>query len=305
MKVFILDDQPERCEGLKTLLRQIDRHANFLQANSWKPVLRTLKFGLPDLLIMDWQLNWINAPAVIELLRIYPTLQIAIFTEDLASMDMSQLLQAGVLGIIPRSLDPRHALRALELVLLGGRYIPCAALNLNLPTENRSTITSMSNANTLAKSPSRQCNIKGVSRLSPRQHQIIRFLHMGNTNKMVARALDISEGTVKIHLSTIYRLLGATNRASAVAFYNNWQFEYQKATEPTLSQANITEDKPFTLSISQTASELKNIAPPKSCAALLNTIAENDSRQHMIAQTLQSYSPSVPSPLDTDEDEKE
>jgi hypothetical protein len=53
----------------------------------------------------------------------------------------------------------------------------------------------------------------------------MRFVQMGVTNKAIARNLDISEGTVKIHLATIFRQLGASNRAAAVAIYNGWQPE--------------------------------------------------------------------------------
>ena len=50
----------------------------------------------------------------------------------------------------------------------------------------------------------------------------MRCVHMGSTNKMIARTLGISEGTVKIHLASIFQQLGAPNRAAAVAIYNGW-----------------------------------------------------------------------------------
>jgi DNA-binding CsgD family transcriptional regulator len=56
--------------------------------------------------------------------------------------------------------------------------------------------------------------------LSPRQEQILRCVHMDSTNRMIARALGISEGTVKVHLASIFPQLGAPNRAAAVAIYN-------------------------------------------------------------------------------------
>ncbi len=50
----------------------------------------------------------------------------------------------------------------------------------------------------------------------------MRCVHMGSTNKMIAKTLGISEGTVKIHLACIFQQLGAPNRAAAVAIYNGW-----------------------------------------------------------------------------------
>jgi hypothetical protein len=62
----------------------------------------------------------------------------------------------------------------------------------------------------------------------------MRCVHMGSTNKMIARALGISEGTVKIHLASIFQQLGAPNRAAAVAIYNGWlnaQLEVLRTSE--------------------------------------------------------------------------
>ncbi len=237
MKFFVLDDQPERCEGLKTLLRQIDRHAKFTEAQNWQQVTHILKFGLPDLLVIDWQLSWMEVASLVNLLREYPTLQIAILTDETAAATIDSLLYAGVLGIIPRHLDPRLILRAFELVLLGGHYVPVCALSLALPNDGRPAKIRPSSADKKPKCRSSS----GMERLSPRQHQIMRLVHMGNTNKMIARALGISEGTVKIHLASVFRLLGATNRASAVALYNNWQFEKLQIWR---SKADAMEPKP-------------------------------------------------------------
>ena len=122
----------------------------------------------------------------------------------------------GVAGVIPHSTRPHLIVRALEIVLLGGHYIPPIALRL-LP----STAAARYDAHfqTLAGSLPRR---PPSGLLSPRQAQIMRFVHMGSTNKMIARTLGISEGTVKIHLASIFQQLGAANRAAAVAIYNGW-----------------------------------------------------------------------------------
>ncbi len=221
MKFFVLDDQPERCEGLKTLLRQIDRHAKFTEAQNWQQVMHILRFGLPDLLVIDGQSHWMQVANLVNALREYPTLQVAILSDVTDSEIVDSLLHMGVLGVIPRRLDPRLILRALELVSLGGHYVPVGALNSTLSKES---LPVKNHNHPPDKKIPRRPN-SGMERLSPRQHQIMRLVHMGNTNKMIARTLGISEGTVKIHLASVFRLLGATNRASAVALYNNWQFE--------------------------------------------------------------------------------
>ena len=53
--------------------------------------------------------------------------------------------------------------------------------------------------------------------LSSRQREVLKGLIEGKSNKEIARALNVAEGTVKIHLAALFRVLGATNRAHAAA----------------------------------------------------------------------------------------
>jgi DNA-binding NarL/FixJ family response regulator len=55
-----------------------------------------------------------------------------------------------------------------------------------------------------------------MAMLTPRQYDVLRLLGKGQANKEIARALDISEGTVKIHLAAIFRVLDVRNRTEAV-----------------------------------------------------------------------------------------
>ncbi|UUM21227.1 response regulator transcription factor [Mycoavidus sp. SF9855] len=220
MKFFVLNDQPERREGLKALLRQIDRRANFSEAKDWRQASHRLKRDLHDLFVIDWQLRWMRVADLLCLLREHPALPVAILTDDTTRATVNALLHVGVLGIIPRSLNPHLILRIFELVLLGGHYVPVCALNPTLSSAFR-VPASCSELPAAPKPLPRNTPVK----LSPRQHQIMRLLIMGNTNKVIARALNISEGTVKIHLTSIFKMLGATNRAAAVAIYNGWQFQ--------------------------------------------------------------------------------
>jgi DNA-binding CsgD family transcriptional regulator len=108
------------------------------------------------------------------------------------------------------------------MVLLGCHYIPAGALSLDVPAQSGTLARPLNEAHSLelVAAPPKRPRFAGG--LSPRQEQIMRCVHMGSTNKMIARALGISEGTVKIHLATIFQQLGAPNRAAAVAIYNGW-----------------------------------------------------------------------------------
>jgi DNA-binding NarL/FixJ family response regulator len=215
MRFSILNSNAERRDGLKALLRQIDRLARFTEAPDWRQIERTFKRHRPDLLVIDWQ-EWMSIADARELLSHYPDLRVAVLIDDISPTAVQQLMDEGVLGVVPRETDPSLIVRAFEMVLLGGHYVPPGALALDPPLPPDTTIRVFD-----AKSPPPR-RTRLSSGLSPRQEQIMRCVHMGSTNKMIARTLGISEGTVKIHLTSIFQQLGAPNRAAAVALYNGW-----------------------------------------------------------------------------------
>lgn len=214
MRFAVLSSEAERRDGLKALLRQIDRQARFCEARDWAHASRAMRPVPPELLVVDWQ-DPMRACAVRALLAEYPRLRIAAFVDGIVPGRVRTLVGAGIHGIIPRATNPLLIVRLLELVLAGGLYAPFLtetethnALPAALPTRER-----------LPDTPRRK---RLMPALSPRQEQIMRCVHMGSTNKMIARTLGISEGTVKIHLASIFQQLGAPNRAAAVAIYNGW-----------------------------------------------------------------------------------
>jgi len=214
MKFTIINSDAERREGLKTLLRHIDRHAHFNEAKDWRQARHAVDRLDPDLIVIDWQ-DTLRAADLGELLKPCPGLPAAAVVDDAAPARVRRLLEAGALGVVPRTLDPQLLVRALEMVLLGGHYVPAEALDSELVRE----FAPRRYPDAARPLPS----TRRFATLSPRQQQIMRCVHMGNTNKVIAKTLGISEGTVKIHLASIFQQLGAVNRAAAVAIYNGWQ----------------------------------------------------------------------------------
>jgi DNA-binding NarL/FixJ family response regulator len=213
MRFAVLSSEAERRDGLKALLRQIDRHARFCEARDWIQINRAMRRVLPELLVIDWQ-DSMRAGSVRTLLGEYSYLRVAAFVDDITEARVRTLVDAGVHGVIPRATNPLLIVRLLELVVAGGHYAPFLA---DAP---RSAVPVVLPPRDITAEPPRRKRFGAA--LSPRQEQIMRCVHMGSTNKMIARTLGISEGTVKIHLASIFQQLGAPNRAAAVAIYNGW-----------------------------------------------------------------------------------
>ena len=214
MKFTIVNSEAERREGLKALLRHIDRRARFNEAKDWRQAASAVLRFEPDMIVIDWH-KAMRMADLRKLLEAFPTTPAAIVVDEASTAQVRLFLGAGARGVVPRQLDPTLIIRALEMVLLGGHYVPVNALDPALepgPMARRDS-----------EPKAFRKGLKRFNTLSLRQQQIMRCLHMGSTNKIIAKTLGISEGTVKIHLGSIFQQLGAPNRAAAVAIYNGWQ----------------------------------------------------------------------------------
>ncbi|MGH8779168.1 LuxR C-terminal-related transcriptional regulator [Paraburkholderia sp.] len=237
MRFSVLNSDAERRDGLKALLRQIDRQARFVEAQDWRQADHALQRHRFDLFVIDWQ-DWMRLADIRELLVAHPGQPVAILTDHASPASARALFDEGVLGVVPRATDPRLIVHAFEIVLLGAHYVPPGAFALSTPPVD-TTPRQPDDMPTVPRRP------RFINRLSPRQQQIMRCVHMGSTNKMIARTLGISEGTVKIHLASIFQQLGAPNRAAAVAIYNGWlaaqlevlRNQLQQTPRPALGEA--------------------------------------------------------------------
>jgi DNA-binding NarL/FixJ family response regulator len=112
-------------------------------------------------------------------------------------------MRHGLAGYIPASLSLEIALEAIRLVLAGGIFVPASVLSsLGSPHRHRPS-------GVLKSSPHH------IS-FTPRQTEVLRQLWEGKQNKIIARELGMSEGTVKVHIKQIMKKVSAHNRVQTV-----------------------------------------------------------------------------------------
>ena len=119
-----------------------------------------------------------------------------------------------MLGFIPKAYSPEVMISAVRLVLAGGVYVPPMMLSrgaarhvAGMPVAAEAAAPRAHAAHTLE-------HLRNV--LTERQVEVLQLLSQGKPNKLIGRALGISEGTVKIHLAAIFRALNVRNRTEAV-----------------------------------------------------------------------------------------
>jgi DNA-binding NarL/FixJ family response regulator len=113
--------------------------------------------------------------------------------------------QEGARGFIPTSLEPHLVIGAIRMVLAGVTFVPVNALMRPRRAPN---------CNTERTCPE-PATIEGREDWPPRQRAVLRFLLQGKANKEIARALELEESTIKVHVRLIMRKLGVTKRTQA------------------------------------------------------------------------------------------
>ena len=112
-------------------------------------------------------------------------------------------LTSGVHGYVPKSVGAANICHALALIRDGLIFVPPAVTEIDEDDEE----TRDSGG---APQPS-------ADNLTPRQREVLQLLVQGKSNKEIARTLDLGEGTVKVHMSALFRSLGASSRSAAAA----------------------------------------------------------------------------------------
>jgi len=239
MKFLVADDHELIRQGVKGLLRGLDPDAQFDEADTWETLAAAARPDANhDLAIVDLHMPGMEGAGSLEiLLKANPALPVVVLSAEESPDEMRAVLAAGALGFVPKRQPASVMLKAIELVLSGGAYVPMEALSLLGTRDAQATATASATvgadsavAVATPPAPEPAAAVQALQphqqhlleNLSPRQQDIMRLVHRGWTNKMIARELGVAEGTVKVHLSVIFRALGVHNRSTAIAVINGW-----------------------------------------------------------------------------------
>ena len=205
MKLLIVDDHGLVREGLKAIVAQSDLQAHCLEAWDEASIWQQLtQHADVDLVLLDIQLPGVSGMELLQrIVRERPQLPIIMLSADHDSATVSQALQMGASGFMPKSSLNQVLISAIRLVAAGGVYIPPEAL-----------------LKSVAKTPNASAAKPAVSLealgLTNRQIDVLRLLLKGMSNKLISRQVDLAEATVKIHIRGILRALNVTTRTEAL-----------------------------------------------------------------------------------------
>ena len=220
LKILIVDDHPLFRAGLRHLVSQLSDDLEILEAGNGEQALARLDDDGAldlDLVLVDLLMPGMDGLECLKLLcgRL-PEVPVVVISVKERAEDVRYAIEAGAMGYIPKSSSPEVLVNALKLVLSGGVYLPPHLLS-SAATEPRWAVPTRGKQALPARG--------ALSRLTPRQREVLSLMAEGKSNKEIAKELGLAAGTVKIHVSSIFKALNVNNRTLAVIAANELRGE--------------------------------------------------------------------------------
>jgi DNA-binding NarL/FixJ family response regulator len=191
--IMIVDDHALFRTGLKMILMQIGEAASISEASSIKEAFNFCDSGV-DVVLLDIHMPGLNGIDGIKPIHDkFSCVPIIILSASDELSDMQNAKQMGAAGFMNKATLAEDIVASISRVLNGDTCFP-------------DDVKSTSNAE----------NSNIGSALTARQMEVLMYLSEGKSNKLIARELDMSENTVRVHVSAILATLGAVNRSEAI-----------------------------------------------------------------------------------------
>lgn len=201
--IIIADDHPIYRNAMVQTLTTVLPEINTFEASSIKELDKTLSSLSPDcLLILDLHMpGVVGFEGLAYISQNYPDTSIIMISADDDPYIIALSKRHGAKGFIPKSAKIPLICKAVNAVLNGGYWFP----------EDIIVIPEMKEVDTL---------IEKVSQLTTRQLEVFNYLATGLLNKQIAFEMNVTEATVKAHLTRIMRLLNVKNRTEVMLIAN-------------------------------------------------------------------------------------
>ena len=215
IQLLVVDDHHLFRRGLTALLSQDGRFEVVAQAADVGEALRELQRRLPDLILLDNHLPGVRGVDGIAALKdAAPDARILMLTVSENEDDLASALKAGADGYLLKTVESDQLCEAIVKVL-AGESVVSPEMMTKLVLAFRASPPPAAVTKTDANEGSATA---GLALLSAREREVLRLIARGDSNKLIARALDIAETTVKIHVQHILRKLQLTSRVQAAVY---------------------------------------------------------------------------------------
>ncbi|EAA6488406.1 DNA-binding response regulator [Salmonella enterica] len=197
MQVIMFDRQSIFIHGMKISLQQHIPGISIQSVGQAEELWQKIESAPDALVMLDSGLDAEFCREVLQrIAQQFPEVKIIITAMDGSQKWLHEVMQFNVQAVVPRDSDAETFVLALNAVARGMMFLPGDWLN------------------------STELEFRDIKALSARQREILQMLAAGESNKQIGRALNISTGTVKAHLESLYRRLDVKNRTQAAMMLN-------------------------------------------------------------------------------------
>ncbi|MDH3318174.1 MAG: response regulator [Betaproteobacteria bacterium] len=204
MRVLLIDDHALVRKGIEELLQSRGVQVVAAVGSGEEGVRRALELPA-DLILLDVKMPGMSGIDTLKRLRASgvraPVVMLTMSRED---ADLSAALRAGARGYLLKDMEPEELVPALEAAAQGDNVVA---------QELVGSLAGLVRGDAAAAGAERKA--APFAELTPRELEILRCIADGSSNKMIARALEITDGTVKLHVKAILRKLGLRSRVEA------------------------------------------------------------------------------------------
>lgn len=192
IRLLVADDHPIVRQGLVAILNAQSDMQVIAEANNGREVVELFRLHQPDVAILDLRMPEVGGVEAIVAIRAeFPTAAIIMLSIYETDEDIYQGLRAGAKAYLLKDTPCQEILEVIRAVSEGQRYVPAdigtkLAARMERPT------------------------------LSDREFEVLSLMAKGKNNKAIATTLNISENTVKFHVTNVMIKLGASDRTHAV-----------------------------------------------------------------------------------------
>ena len=202
-QILVIDDHPLLRKGVLQLIEMTDDLIAVGEASNGADGIELAKKLDPDLILLDLNMHGMDGITTLKALRDEEIIsRIIIYSVSDNDEDVIEAMKAGADGYLLKDMEPEDLLERLKQAATGKMVI----------SEKLTEVL----ASALRAKP--KTNSVDLSSLTGREKQILKLIAGGLSNKMIARKLDIAEGTVKVHVKRVLKKLGLRSRVEAAVW---------------------------------------------------------------------------------------
>ncbi|KAA5605348.1 response regulator transcription factor [Roseospira marina] len=202
--VLLADDHALLRDGIRPFLTDLAEDVEILEAVDFDGALQMASDRVPDLLLLDLKMPGMAGVETVSAFRkACPDVPVVIITGQVVREDVLRAMELGASGYLPKAMSGASFVHALRLILSGQPYFSAHLLGPG-GGEGEAAASSQQAGGRFAD-------------LTNREVQVLSLLVRGESNKEIGLHLGLTEITVKSHMRSIFKKIGAANRTQAVA----------------------------------------------------------------------------------------